>query len=378
MIKYTENLCVNGSPIGSTSPYGQGAEKAFDGYESTYRASSESGDGVNGVSWIGYTFNEPKRIEKIYYYQSDTHAVTSIKIQGSNDRSTWFDIYVAEVSPLDQFIVFSNKERFLHWRLLANSPTINGSNWRVHEIEMYEAIYIDKFLLSVDNKPLSIRFVDTLYNLEMLSNETPMPFKATSSSEQDGYEAYKAFNSLSSSNDCWMAISDTPATWIQIDFGVPMLVNKMLLKSRNSESADIESPKNFQILGSNDGENFNILLEVDGEDNWVKNEIRIYMFDNNVEYRYYRLNIINNNEGSYVSIGQIIYGLEEVRAVYLENNEEEFFLTQGIEKGTEVDLHVKIKKNDYVVRSSEPLGDGKLFKHKIYVTSIPINGVLIN
>lgn len=374
MVKYTENLCVGGTPISSQDFTTYSASRAFDGNPNSDRRSAETGEGVNGVSWIGYKFNEPKRVEKIYFHQhSGGSAVESIKIQASNDEENWETILVTDVNPSDQYIEFTNEKKYLMWRLLANSSTIDSSSrWNVYEIEMYEKIYINKYVIKKDNQVYSIMQNHEWFNIEMKSNNNPYPYVITASSEQDSYQAYKAFNSLSSSSDCWMTPNNIINGWIQIDFGESKLVNKLILKSRNSSDASTYSPRDFQVLGSNDNVNFYLLTSILGEDDWAPNEEREYKFNNLKKYRYYRLNILRNNGGIAVAIGQIIFGFDEEMLAYLDDASGVNIAKYGIDKGTDVDLNKELNKQRFISSIPEHYIEGRVFRTKINLIETPI------
>ncbi|OXS65743.1 hypothetical protein B1B04_24870 [Lysinibacillus sp. KCTC 33748] len=146
----------------------------------------------------------------------------------------------------------------------------------------------------------------SLYETKMASNTTPSPLVASASSVwSSSYEAWRVFNGTNNnSGDCW-ASANYKSGWIQIDFGAMYSFNRMRLSARNDLGSITASPKHFQILASKDGVTYSILFETKNEINWAVKETREYTFKSTKKYRYYKLNIIDNNGFSYIAIGKI-------------------------------------------------------------------------
>jgi|SRR5579875_2798389 len=134
------NECINGSSIRSSDKSSSfPISNAFDGDTSTYWYGGESYP--SGVSYIGYDFINPKTISFIYLFQhtSAAYAVTSVKIQVSNDNITWNTLTTVSVLPGANNIFFNNNTPYRYWRILANSNTsTSGNSWGVAEVSMYE------------------------------------------------------------------------------------------------------------------------------------------------------------------------------------------------------------------------------------------------
>lgn len=121
--------------------------------------------------------------------------------------------------------------------------------------------------------------------------------------------AYNAFNydtALTSITSCWSA-SGT-ANWIQIELPQAAIVNKTLLLARpwsSTTTSVFQSPKTFQILGSNDGTYFTTLLSVTDAPEWYyQDKGKEYTISNTTAYKYYRLNVSGVYSGGYTSLGR--------------------------------------------------------------------------
>ncbi len=169
-------------------------------------------------------------------------------------------------------------------------------------------------LLSSNNKTYSLKSKEVKHATNMSSDTLPSPFVASASSVYStSLTAYKAFsgentNAISS----WVSADGSPNSWVQIDYGSKKIANIVYVTNRNDfDSFANSSPKDFNILGSNDGISFDVIAEIKNQTNWIQNETRKFLISEPKEYRYYRLEIISNNGGTYTAIGEILYASEQ-------------------------------------------------------------------
>jgi len=84
--------------------------------------------------------------------------------------------------------------------------------------------------------------------------------------------------------------------FMTLEFNGSQVINFYRLTSGN-DAAD-RDPLDWEIQGSNDGENWETLDERAGEKFESRNQTREFYFDNEVGYTYYRFDVLNNNGGS--------------------------------------------------------------------------------
>ena len=100
----------------------------------------------------------------------------------------------------------------------------------------------------------------------MTSNNAPSGV-ASASTEYAGYEAYKALNGgLVNYTDAW-ATSTEITGWWQYTFTAPTKVNYINIYPRPQLTN--QAPKDFAVLGSNNGTNFITLLTISNYTSWV-------------------------------------------------------------------------------------------------------------
>ncbi len=84
--------------------------------------------------------------------------------------------------------------------------------------------------------------------------------------------------------------------WMTLEFEEAPVINVYRLTSGND--APGRDPRDWQILASIDGENWELLDERNGETFSGRNQTREFYFSNTTEYKYYRLDVTSNNGSS--------------------------------------------------------------------------------
>ena len=83
---------------------------------------------------------------------------------------------------------------------------------------------------------------------------------------------------------------------LTLEFDTPRIINIYRFTSANDAAS--RDPRDWQISGSNDGENWEVLDERTNEFFNERFMTREFYFDNNTAYTYYRLDVISNNGAS--------------------------------------------------------------------------------
>lgn len=144
------------------------------------------------------------------------------------------------------------------------------------------------------------------FPLAMTSNTTPSPFFISSSSEQSTFPSWRAFNGILSEITAWMTQTNIVSNaWIQVKLEIPRTLTELRVTSRNGFGYDTHSPKDFKLLGSNNGSDWDLLISISNQINWSSGETRTYLFESNKNYIFYRLFVENNNGGIIIAIGEI-------------------------------------------------------------------------
>ncbi|OXS65598.1 hypothetical protein B1B04_24930 [Lysinibacillus sp. KCTC 33748] len=182
---------------------------------------------------------------------------------------------------------------------LFNYPIPNG-------YKPYGLLPYSKILLKSNNKIYSIESNNSLYKTYMTSDTVPAPLRSSASSVYINASSYQAWRAFSESTNNWMA--DNVPQWVQLDFGSKNIFNRVRIKSSNEAN---QSPKRFQVLGSNDGSNYHVIQEF-SVNTWEANTWKEFYFKKS-DYTVYRINVLevySPNTYNRVSINQIIFGLD--------------------------------------------------------------------
>lgn len=163
--------------------------------------------------------------------------------------------------------------------------------------------------ITLNNAKYMQGFYEFCSNPAMTNNTTPIPFRASSSS-QYGSAAYAAFNKLGGYPNAGWVSSSPPSIvapqWLQIDLGVSILASSYAVTAENFANLGLpHHPRNWTFEGSNDSSHWDV-LDTRSNITWSSNQKRFFYFNNKNEYQYYRLNITSNNGSSnYVVVAEL-------------------------------------------------------------------------
>jgi hypothetical protein len=153
---------------------------------------------------------------------------------------------------------------------------------------------------------------------KMTSNTSPAPYVASASSEYGiGNSAWVAFDGAMTSGNCWATQPNAIAGWVQIDFSIKTRINAFSIVSRGIDLN--QHPKDFSLMGSNDGVNFQTIFTPSPQTNWGVVESRLFELGFSVSFRYYKIDIKTNNGGGITVISEIIFWQEDGVTDFIEN-----------------------------------------------------------
>lgn len=396
IIWHTTNMTSNTAPspfVASASSQQSStyyAWKAFDGKVSpTLTESSWSATSTLNSGWIQIFYGTPKIVDRIsitiYGY---SNSPKNFKVLGSVDGTNWEELlnivnHTAwnQVENNDTRIFELNKKaNHSYYRLDVSATNATGTtNLQpiITEIKYGFLEYEQKHLLQSNNKIYSLDSIGNgWFETKMTSNTTPAPFIVNASSTQGSYDAWKAFNGTTSSyTDGWATASGITTGWVQINFGLPKLFSKIRITSKataNIGGVTSAPPKDFNILGSNDGINFKVLAEIKNQTNWSATETREFTLDNFKLYTIYRIEILSNSGTSYTALGNVIF-FEKYSKLFESSSENitKNILNYGRDNLDDLDNLIPIKNyilQDEVSENSEGLWITKLDRKPLSIS----------
>lgn len=158
---------------------------------------------------------------------------------------------------------------------------------------------------------------DFLRKIELSANIVPAMTSAvheqcviTASSYYDAsYLPWKCYRGYNTDVYGWITTNGIATGWTKIEFktSTPKIV-AFSIAARNSADANLYSPYNFILEGSNDDVNWQLLGDYTGIGAWGQGEKRIFALNYSANFKFYRLSVTAiSGAGSYLSIGALEY-----------------------------------------------------------------------
>ena len=253
----------------------------------------------NGKYWIKYELPEAQSVDLIDImadYDNATSMPTWYKIEASNDDENW-DILI-ERAFIGRWYSGESKQFWIY----------NSTPYKYYKITSIESpsgsFCIARFRLykRVDGKIYGKK-------IPVLSSSSQGGFEVKASSNSGGeYYAQYAFDG--NINSKWVsAWGGGVGGWIQVKFPVETLCSTVWLRARNDNWYG-QAPSAFDLLGSLDGINFEIIKTITGQ-TWGMGEEKKFTFFNETPYLYYRVQgqTIQNGE-TYLGFSEVNWGSE--------------------------------------------------------------------
>lgn len=304
----TNATSPSGEVLVSSSLDGYEAYNAFDKNDNTIWASI-----INSTStpteYLGYRFDNPNCVRKIYFKNRTNSAVEGVKspiniiVQASNDGSNWIDLlsYTNNntTSACETYIDIENSNYYLHYRLYIAGVLYNERNICLAELDFF-------------GRSLNVS-VPT-----MTSNTSSDGGEAFASSiYASSMDAYKSFDgNTTNTGNVWASaqsatITATTPQWIGYDFKKDICCKYVEYYLRCT--SDTNPPATFTIEGSNDRVTWETIYTGVNTIATAKSVIRCEL-DNEKNYQQYRFkvtSIIKNQPYSAVVCQELkFYGVD--------------------------------------------------------------------
>ncbi|MFZ5351280.1 MAG: discoidin domain-containing protein [Bacillota bacterium] len=261
------------------------------GTEHTYRVRSRN---ISGTSNWSSTINVSTRVPIPQTPVNITLNSLETTITLKWDAVQYATGYQIEV---DGTIVYNGDiTEYTHKGLIPHTQ----HNYRVKAMGMYgDSEWSELFT----KETLPITYTENLIPV-MTANNAPEGL-ASASSVYGSYYEWKAFDRVNTElYNGWACKKGTAASWLQYAFNTATVVRKYTLIGQKGYQA--RSPKSWTFEGSSNGTDWTVLdtrTNVTGWTDLVKKE---FEFTNNTAYKYYRINITENNgDATYIVIAEM-------------------------------------------------------------------------
>lgn len=267
--------------------------------------------------WVKIKLPEKKSFNRIKLTFSSVYYSNDFSIEASNDdvNFTVLKSITGNTSSKGIIVDFENNEKYLYYRISTTKSPYNYVD--IVKVEFYRTYleFDEKSILKSKDKLYAFSSQDQIYAPKMTSNTAPLPYTTKASSVYGSYPAWKAFNNNPTD---WGWFANGRTGWIEIDFGKETPTNQVEIFSA-AYNAQV-SPKNFKILGSFDGMNFDEIMSITEQVNWEKGKGRTFKYPKK-NYRYYRIDVsLNNGGANYITIDEIIFSIKDSELVKIDHD----------------------------------------------------------
>ncbi|MEC4565311.1 hypothetical protein L8C07_05090 [Paenibacillus sp. CMAA1739] len=367
----------------ASSEYNPSATTAWMAFDRTgrYWATNSTQTG-----WIKYKLPNQIIIQNYNITSHSTEYQGSPKnwtFEGSNDDMNWTVLDTQSnqtgwtASQTRKYIT-NNKQSYQYYRLNINGVSGNYPRVVIAEWEMYEYIFDDKFLLSVDDQYIAYTpmiISDTTLIPKMTSNNTPSGIVDASNTWGANYP-YKAFDGVGGAGGVWIAAVGSLPAWISYEFTNATEITSYAIKS----STPSRQPKKWTFEGYIDSR-WIVLDKRDNVTDWVNGTKKVFTISESKSCKKYRLNIeLVNGDPTYLEVDEIeMYGIIDYGKIkYLPSASEDDFISRGLDKSTQINLEETLKYKEYVTSNANALGAGKVYTRLVDPNKTPIKSIIIS
>lgn len=268
----------------NSAPYGEAS--ADNNYSSYYAYCAFDNDYSNAwisqntsfPHYVGYKFVNPINVRKVLICPElgdSTPRVKSFKIQGSNDGSTWTDLFSGtypNATVMAEFTIDNNDDYYLYHRIYVIDKYESGNN------------HCGIKLLQFYGRELSESVP------KMTSNTAPYGEVTYSSQQSPSTPAYSIMGrNIGEYSDGWYT-NYTETGYVCYRFLTPIKAFMFSLSW-----ASYNYPTKYELLASNDGNDWDTIGTYT---NSTPNSYAIHVVNSNDSYKYWKLNITESAAGS--------------------------------------------------------------------------------
>ncbi|MBR1734829.1 MAG: discoidin domain-containing protein, partial [Alphaproteobacteria bacterium] len=267
---------------------------AFDGKSGTKWASA-NGDAVGG--WIQIKFPTAILCTTAWLTARNDdwfgQAATDFTILGSVDGENFETIKTVTSQTWtkgeQKKITFFNEISYLYYRVQAQTIQNGQGYFAFSEVNFGTEIREYKRELNAYRRLTPIMTANSQDGFILTANSIYSGAKV--------YNPFEAFNNTVSDASSWT--TKTQSGWIQIELPEADKANMF----RMSGGFSNEEPNSFILYGSNDGENYDELLN-SGSLTWTHNETKTWDLNHDTAYKFYKVEAVNT-KSAYITISEI-------------------------------------------------------------------------
>lgn len=286
---YLTSTSHDGYEVTASSQYNDehAPQFAFDGDLNTKWASRGTGNQWLQVKFPDLTICNAAKITSRNDGDFNNQAPKNFEIQGSLDGEAWETLTTEEgitwtTRGQTQIFRFENETAYQYYRLQIAACN-GGADYSLGEFSIGSIVHDYKRYLKKYDYLVPILGSDE----EMIEEGV---YKLTSSSEHSDHKRKYLFDRRF---DTRFELNGETSGWVQVELPTAKIANLFSIGSRSDSWCDA-APRNYSLLGSNDGVSWTTLFSVTNSSAFSGSELRTHEINEANAYKYYRLNVGNS------------------------------------------------------------------------------------
>jgi hypothetical protein len=229
----------------------------------------------NNPREIYFDFAKSVVVDSVYFYNNNTNALSLFELLGSNDKISWTRLLYKAGVTIDKNTVTEKKGAFHYFKLkFSNEANVRG-------IQLCGS--------TIDNDDSEL----ILLTPQMSSDNVA---GITISCSNLRWNNTRDVTSPSCNSAIELNKGDYDDAWIQYEFAEPKVANFLDMASHQDNTQ--RTARWFKLIASNDGEDWDLLLEREYQEDWKQCETRYFEFENTTAYKFYRLVCSYTSDGN--------------------------------------------------------------------------------
>jgi hypothetical protein len=229
----------------------------------------------NNPREVYFDFAKSAVVDFIYFYNNNNNVMSVFELLGSNDKINWTRLIYKTGEIIEKNTTTEKKGAFHYFKLrFSDEANVRG-------IQLWGAL--------IENDDSELILLTPQMSSDSVAGITVFCSNLRWNSVRDVTNP-----SIGSSMELDKGIYDDP--WIQYEFAVPKVANFLDMASHQDERQ--RTARWFKLIASNDGEEWDLLLEREYQEDWRGGETRYFPFENTTAYKFYRLICVYTSDGN--------------------------------------------------------------------------------
>jgi hypothetical protein len=229
----------------------------------------------NNPREIYFDFPKSAVVDFVYFYNSNNNELGLFELLGSNDKIHWTRLFYKAGVAIDKNTLTEKKGAFHHFKLKFSSEA------NVRGIQLWGSL--------IDNDDSEL----ILLTPQMSSNSVA---GITISCSNLRWNNLRDVTAPSSNSAMELDKGSYDDAWIQYEFAEPQVANFLDMASQQDNTH--RTARWFKLMASNDGEEWELLLDREYHEDWKQCETRYFEFENETANKFYRLVCSYTSDGS--------------------------------------------------------------------------------